>query len=96
MPRISRRFTRQGDLLARAQRLAANLNDHAEDLSGRGLGHSFQEKLEGKLARARELDREHAALTAKKQETYQELRQTLEEIAKLTTLLEVALKETYG
>lgn len=96
MPRISRRFTRQGDLLVRAQRLAANLADNAEELSNAGVSPSYQATLEEKLTRARELTLEHAALTAKKQEAYQQLRQTLDETAKLTSFLEAMLKEHYG
>lgn len=96
MPRISRRFTRQSDLLLRAERLAANLAGQAEELGQVGLDPKFQAKLEEQVVRARGLGQEHAVLTAKKQEVYAQLRHSLEEIARLTTFLEATLKQIYG
>lgn len=93
MPKLMKDVSSQADLLREADRLTAALASRAAELT---YLEDPRTRLERMLAEAKGLLTEQGALTSRKQEVTQRLRQTLTDMARLITFLRFGVKERYG
>lgn len=93
MPRLMSNMSSQADLLTEAERIASALSARLAEVPHLG---SPRARLETMLLEARGLLAEQGALTARKQEVTQRLRETLVSMARLITFLRFGVKEHYG